>query len=172
MLKRAAQIFLTLILAISGTSLAVSPAYAFDVICPIEVGDGSCGGGSDPGGGAGGGYTTYTLQGAIENQGYETSGYGKRVKIRGYSRFADSSNNRVDADYINVRCYAYDMLGGYTTGYDSENNGALVDIKFASNYVYGVAGGGYRTITVTCSHYAEKNGVQYNATSNTQIDIP
>ncbi|MFE0590280.1 hypothetical protein [Micromonospora echinospora] len=152
-------------------SLAASPAHAFDVICPIEVGDGSCGGSGDTGGGNGG-YTTYTLQGAIENQGYETSGYGKRVKIRGYSRFADSSNNRVDADYINVRCYAYDMLGGYTTGYDAENDGALVDIKFASNYVYGVAGGGYRTITVTCSHYAEKNGVQYNATSNTQIDIP
>ncbi|MEV0329790.1 hypothetical protein AB0H63_25560 [Micromonospora echinospora] len=39
-----------------------------------------------------------------------------------------------------------------------------------SRDVHGV--GGYRTITVTCSHYAEKNGVQYNTTSTMLIDIP
>lgn len=167
MLKRAAAIFAAFVMAITGMWLTAAPAHAFDVICPIEGCSGEGGGG-----GGGGDPITYTLQGVIQNEGYEyeSNGPGKRVKIRGYSRFADPSNDRVDADYINVRCYAYDPLGGNTTKYDSENGGALVDVKFESNPVYGV--GGYRRITVTCTHYAEMNGVQYNTTSNAVIDIP
>ncbi|UYB54003.1 hypothetical protein OCJ37_08750 [Xanthomonas sp. AM6] len=112
------------------------------------------------------------LQGVIENQGYESDngpGGGKRVKIRAYSRFANASNDRVDADYINVRCNAYDQIGnGYTTEYDSENGGALVDVHFASNFVYGI----YRTITVVCAHHATFGVNTYDTTSNAQFTIP
>lgn len=161
---------LAMIAALAGTGLAAAPAQAtVTPPCPI---DSDCGGGGDTGGGGGGGGTqaTYVLQGVIQNEGYESSGQGRRVKIRGYSRLADSGNDRVDADYINVRCSAYDALGGYTTDYDSENNGALVDVHFASNFVYGI--GGYRTITVSCTHHATKNGIVYDTTSTAQINIP
>lgn len=145
-------------------------AQRFEEICPIDT---ECGGDGEGGGSAGGGGTapTYVLQGVIQNQGYETGpGGGKRVKIRGYSRFADVNNNRVDADFISVRCNAYDALGGYTTEYDDESNGALVDVHFASNFVYGVSN--YRRITVVCVHNATNGVNNYSATSTAEIDIP
>jgi hypothetical protein len=160
---------ITLLAAFAGTGLMTTPAYAvFNP--PCEIGSDNCDGGGDGGGGGTG--PTYVLQGVIQNQGYETDPHtgGRRVDIRGYSRLADASNNRVDADYINVRCYAYDALGGWTTDYDSENNGALVDVHFASNFVTGI--GGYRTITVNCTHHATKYGVAYDTTSTAQITIP
>jgi hypothetical protein len=160
---------IALLAALAGPGLMTTPAHALIPQC--DIGDDSCGGGD--GGSTGGGTApAYVLQGVIQNQGYETNPYtyGRRVDIRGYSRLADASNNRVDADYINVRCYAYDALGGWTTDYDSENNGALVDVHFASNFVTGI--GDYRTITVNCTHHATKNGVVYDTTSTAQINIP
>jgi len=155
----------------------VSPAQA--QICLPELSpqdsaqDGvqNCGG--DPGGGGGGGGSPgYTLQGVIQNEGYTTDGAppgGKRVKIRAYSRFADPNNDRVDADYINVRCNARDPYGpGYTTDYDEEGNGALVDVKFASNWVVGE----FRTITIECAHHARYGWLTYDTTSSLQIAIP
>ncbi|MEU3460355.1 hypothetical protein ABZ721_10400 [Streptomyces sp. NPDC006733] len=161
---------LALAAGLVGAGLVAAPAHAtVNPPCPV---DSDCGGGDSGGTGGGGGGTpaTYVLQGVIQNEGYETSGQGRRVKIRGYSRLADANNNRVDADYINVRCSAYDALGGYTTDYDSENGGALVDVHFASNFVYGYSS--YRTIRVNCTHQATKNGVAYATTSTSIIDIP
>lgn len=152
---------------------ARAAGQSFEVICPIEVSDGSgeCGGGDGGGTGGGGVSPTYVLQGVIQNQGYETGpGGGKRVKIRGYSRLANMSNDRVDADFISVRCNAYDNLGGYTTDYDEESNGALVDVHFASNFVYGMST--YRRITVVCVHNATKGVNTYSSTSTAEIDIP
>jgi hypothetical protein len=114
----------------------------------------------------------YTLQGVIQNEGIDSDPNGvphaKRVNIRGYTRFADASNNRVDTDYINVRCYATDQLGQQTTDYDSENNGSLVDVHFASPWVYGE----FRVITVTCTHTGRRGSTDYNTTSTVQITIP
>lgn len=144
-------------------------AQSFEENCPIGTECGGEGGGS--GGSGGGTAPTYVLQGVIQNQGYESGpGGGKRVKIRGYSRFADVNNNRVDADFISVRCNAYDALGGYTTEYDEESNGALVDVHFASNFVYGMSN--YRRITVVCVHNASNGVNSYSATSTAEIDIP
>lgn len=162
-----------LLAAFAGAGLMTAPAHAHAELCEITIDDNTCSGdGGGSGGGGGGTGPAYTLQGVIQNQGYETNPYtgGRRVDIRGYSRLADANNNRVDADYINVRCYAYDALGGWTTDYDSENNGALVDVHFASNFVTGI--GSYRTITVNCTHYATKYGVVYQTSSTAQIDVP
>jgi hypothetical protein len=153
-----------------------TPAHALAEVCepaPIEnvtLAADTCGG--DGGGGGGGTTPTYDLQGVIQTEyyQYDSNHIGRRVHIRGYSRLADASNNRVDADYINVRCYAYDALGHSSTDYDSENNGALVDVHFDSPWVSGI--GGYRTITVNCVHHATKYGVVYDTTSTTQINIP
>lgn len=122
------------------------------------------------GGGSGGGtQATYTLQGVIQHQGNDRdSGGGVHAKIRGYSRFANQNNNRVDADYIEVRCYAYGPTGT-TMDYDSETNGALVDVHFYSSGYPPVGGSGI--VNVQCTHYAEHNGVTYNATSTAQIAI-
>lgn len=125
----------------------------------------------DPGGGGGGGGTqaTYTLQGVIQHQGNDRdSGGGMHAKIRGYSRFADQNNNRVDADYIEVRCTAYGPTGT-TTDYDDETNGALVDVHFYSSGYPPVGGSGI--VNVQCTHHAEHNGLSYDATSTTQIFI-
>ncbi|HYN93939.1 MAG TPA: hypothetical protein VES42_08835 [Pilimelia sp.] len=113
---------------------------------------------------------TYTLQGVIQNEGYQNQYPGARVKIRGYSRFANASNQKVDADRITVHCYAHDALGGYTDEYDIDNDGGLVDVNFASNWVFGY--GVYRIITVNCFHHATNNGVTYDTNSSVQIAIP
>lgn len=134
--------------------------------------------GEEPGGGGGGGGggtipppPTYTLQGVIQNQGYEyqpgPARFG-RVRIRGYSRFANANNDRVDADYMEVRCFAYDPNSNYTTDFDSESNGALVDVHFSSPFVPGGSIG----IRVNCTHYATFRGVTYNSTSTAQIFVP
>ncbi|MGW6746136.1 hypothetical protein ACWGDX_36275 [Streptomyces sp. NPDC055025] len=162
-------IALTAALAVTGMVAAPAQAIIINPPCPID--SDTCGGGGDGGGGGGGGTTpSYVLQGVIQQQGYDSNANGRRVNIRGYSRLADSGNDRVDADFIEVRCNAYDALGGYTTSYDSENNGALVDVHFSSNFVYGI--GPYRTITVQCTHHATKNGISYDTISSTQIAIP
>lgn len=143
-------------------------APSFEENCPIGT---ECGGDGEGGGSSGGGGTapTYVLQGVIQNEGYESGpAGGKRVKIRGYSRFADVNNNRVDADFISVRCNAYDALGGYTTEYDEESDGALVDVHFPSNWIYGA----YRKITVVCVHNATNGVNTYNATSTAEFTIP
>ncbi|MET9252922.1 hypothetical protein [Streptomyces sp. NPDC003717] len=173
MLRRALLAATALTAALAGTATMGPPAAAVDVECPIEIGDGCGGGGDGGGGGGGGGAPSYVLQGVIQVEGYTNAPNGqpgRRVEIRGYSRLANASNDRVDADYINVRCNAYDF-NGYTTDYDSENGGALVDVHFASNWVYGV-GPTYRTITVSCTHHATKYGVDYDTTSTRQIVIP
>lgn len=162
-----------LLASLAGAGLMTAPAHALPICEPSPVENVSFGDGCDGGDGGGGGGTppTYVLQGVIQNQGYDSDPHvphGSRVNIRGYSRLADANNNRVDADYINVRCYAYDPLGGATTDYDSENNGALVDVHFSSNFVYG----SYRTITVNCTHHATKYGIVYDTTSTAQITIP
>lgn len=120
MFKRAATLGIAVFLGLAIPGPASSPGQAIPVDCDPE--NMTC-----PGGGGGG--TTpppvvYNLQGVIQNEGYESYQTGRRVKIRGHSRLANASNDRVDADYINVRCYAYDALGGYTADYDSENGGA------------------------------------------------
>ncbi|WUH90264.1 hypothetical protein OG900_09235 [Streptomyces sp. NBC_00433] len=155
---------IVLLAALAGTGLATAPAQAARPYCTTDPEDHPCGGGT---GGGGGTPPVYTLQGVIQHDHDENAGVGRRAVFRAYSRLADSGNNRVDADYINVRCYAYDQLGGYTTDYDSENNGALVDVTFASNSIPGAL----RTITVNCTHYAEKNGTSYNTTSTMQYSI-
>ncbi|MDQ7758415.1 hypothetical protein RAB70_12150 [Xanthomonas sontii] len=164
-------------IAKAALTLALSLAAPLAMACEPEPGlqqnevlqgdaEASCGGGG------GGSTPVYTLQGVIQNQGYESDGRpagGKRLKIRAYSRFANANNDRVDANYINVRCNAYDQIGnGYTTDYDEEGNGALVDVHFKSNFVYGI----YRKITVVCTHHAEYGANTYDATSNAEIEIP
>ncbi len=185
MSKRNTNTLMVIVAGIAGMLAAPLPTYAAgaDVnLCevnpePLKGSDPSsfCGGGGT--GGGGGGTTpppppppapTYTLQGVIQNEGYESNAYGRRLRIRAYSRFANQNNNRVDADYINVRCTAFDQLGGSTTDYDSENNGALVDVHFNSNFVYGA----FRTITVSCTHNARNGAITYDSTSTTQINIP
>lgn len=151
--------------ALVGTALAAAPAQAtLNPPCPIDQDCGGETGGST--GGGGGTPQTYTLQGVIQHNKDLTDGQGRRAEFRGYSRLADADNNRVDADYINVRCYARDFAG-YTTDYDSENNGALVDVTFQSNTLYGAL----RTITVDCVHHAEKNGIVYDTTSTLQYNV-
>ncbi|SCL67167.1 hypothetical protein [Micromonospora peucetia] len=174
MLRRTAIVGIALLATLAGTGAMAAPAHAWDVICPI--GD-ECGGGGDPGTGPGvpPPAPAYTLQGVIQHEGEEHQGAWPlrqgRVKIRGYSRFANSSNDRVDANYINVRCSAT-VLGYTNNDYDAENNGALVDVHFKSPMVP-VSGVPVqsRTVTVTCIHYAEKNGVSYDATSTAQFVI-
>ncbi|MBO9880294.1 MULTISPECIES: hypothetical protein [Xanthomonas] len=159
-------------IAKAALTLALSLAAPLAMACSTEIeeGPGSCG--YQPPGSGGGSTPVYTLQGVIQNQGYESDNRpagGKRLKIRAYSRFANANNDRVDANYINVRCNAYDPYGnGYTTDYDEEGNGALVDVHFTSNFVYGA----YRKITVVCTHHAEYGANTYDTTSNAQIDIP
>lgn len=166
-----------LMLGLGAVAMAAAPAQALPPRC-WELDD--CIELPPPGGGGGGGTPpapAYTLQGVIElekyghegNWPYRTGG----VKVRGYSRFANASNNRVDADYINVRCYANTLTGYSTTDYDSENNGALVDVHFWSPTipVTGVSPE-FRTITINCVHHATKNGVNYNTTSTRQFVIP
>ncbi|MEL4890018.1 hypothetical protein PQU63_01180 [Xanthomonas protegens] len=165
-------------IAKAALTLALSLAAPLAMACTTEPGqfqnEVGIDNGVECGGGGGGGGSTpvYTLQGVIQNQGYESDGRpagGKRLKIRAYSRFANANNDRVDANYINVRCNAYDQIGnGYTTDYDEEGNGALVDVHFKSNFVYGI----YRKITVVCTHHAEYGANTYDATSNAEIEIP
>ncbi|UZW61936.1 hypothetical protein [Lysobacter enzymogenes] len=165
-----ATVALALILGMA----TIWPAQAQEICLPeLNPQDSaqSCGG--DPGGGGGGGGTPgYVLQGVIQNEGYTTEGAvpgGKRLKIRAYSRLADASNDRVDAHYINVRCNAYDPYGpGYTSDYDEENNGALVDVKFASNSVQGE----FRTVKVVCTHHARFGFLTYDTTSSAEIVVP
>lgn len=154
-------------------SLATAPRTAhaqYQEPCTIDNPD-SCNN-FPPGGGGGGGGTpaaTYTLQGVIQHQGYEYSSGGFRhAKIRGYSRFANQNNDRVDADYIEVRCYAYGPTGT-TMDYDSETDGALVDVHFYSSGYPAIGGSGI--VNVQCTHHAEFRGVTYDATSSSQIAI-
>ncbi|HJU40967.1 MAG TPA: hypothetical protein VJ724_15450 [Tahibacter sp.] len=168
---RPGNLALVFVASLAG-SLAVAPrpAYAqFVEPCTIDNPD-SCNF-PPPGDGGGGGTTgpTYTLQGVIQHQGYDYSSGGFRhAKIRGYSRFANQYNDRVDADYIEVRCYAYGPTGN-TMDYDSETDGALVDVTFYSSGYPAIGGSGI--VNVQCTHYAENDGVVYNATSTAQIAI-
>jgi hypothetical protein len=155
---------------VAALATAPTPAHAqFVQECTIDNPD-SCN--NNPGGGGGGGGTpaaTYTLQGVIQHQGYDYSSGGMRhAKIRGYSRFANQNNDRVDADYIEVRCTAYGPTGN-TMDYDSETDGALVDVHFYSSGYPAIGGSGI--VNVQCTHHAEHNGVTYDATSNAQIAI-
>lgn len=170
---------LALVLAASlAASLATAPSTAhaqYQNIEPCTVDNPESCNQQPPGtGGTGGGGgtptgPTYTLQGVIQHQGYDYSSGGFRhAKIRGYSRFANQNNDRVDADYIEVRCYAYGPTGN-TMDYDSETNGALVDVHFYSSGHPPIGGSGI--VNVQCTHYAEFNGVIYNATSSSQIFI-
>ena len=147
--------------------LMVSLAAPLAMACSIEIeeGPGSCG--YQPPGGGGGTPPTYTLQGVIQDQGNERNSNGWLfAHIRGYSRLADANNDRVDADYISVACNTYGP--GTSSDSDDEHNGALVDVHF---YSAGVPRGGVNTVTVQCTHHAEKNGVSYNTTSTTQIPL-
>ncbi|WP_121401006.1 hypothetical protein [Micromonospora sp. M71_S20] len=162
------KIGIALLICVGGVGAGALPAQAFPVDpCDVWV-DCTPPPPPPPSGPA------YNLQGVIQNEGSEVhpDGYlhGRRAKIRGYSRLATWGNDRVDADYINVRCFAYDALGGYRTDYDSENGGALVDVSFVSNYVTGSTPAA-RTITVSCTHHATKNGVTYETTSSTAIQL-
>ncbi|MFF3867730.1 hypothetical protein [Micromonospora sp. NPDC001898] len=174
MLRRTATVGIALLACLAGTGAVAMPAHAWEPECPID-----CDGGG--GGGGGGGPVTppppaYNLQGVIqlEDTGHEGSWPLRRggVKVRGYSRLATWSNNRVDANYINVRCSAT-VLSYSSDDYDSENNGALVDVSFWSPTVpvTGVPVQS-RTVTVNCTHHAEKNGVNYDTTSTAQFVIP
>ncbi|MGW1059094.1 hypothetical protein [Micromonospora rubida] len=174
MLRRTATVGIALLACLAGAGAVAMPAHAWLPECPIE----ECGGGGD---GGGGGPVTppsspaYNLQGVIqlEETGHEgawplrTGG----VKVRGYSRLATWGNDRVDANYINVRCFA-NVLSYSTQEYDSENNGALVDVHFWSPTVP-VSGVPVqsRTVTVNCVHHAEKYGVSYDTTSTAQFVI-
>ncbi|AGL16578.1 hypothetical protein [Actinoplanes sp. N902-109] len=181
MSTRTVRAIAALVAGLGATGLAAAPAQAFPVCpdMPVET-DATIDDCGQPGGGGGGGGGTapvYTLQGVINleksaNEGtwpYRTGG----VKVRGYSRLANAGNDRVDADYINVRCTAASPLGYTTTDYDSENNGALVDVTFWSPIIptSGVPAA-IRTITVTCVHHADKNGVAYDTTSSAAYVIP
>ena len=140
-------------------------------LCSVDNPD-ACNSPPPIGGGGGGGTPagpTYTLQGVIQQQGFSySSGNFRHAKIRGYSRLANQNNDRVDADYIEVRCYAYGPTGT-TMDYDDETNGALVDVHFYSSGHPPIGGSGI--VNVQCTHYAEFNGVTYNATSSAQIAI-
>ncbi|MDC8012564.1 hypothetical protein [Tahibacter soli] len=149
--------------------VAASLAAPLAAACSIDIeeGPGSCN--YQPPGGGGGTPPTYTLQGVIQHEGNESdSGGGVHARIRGYSRLANQNNDRVDADYIEVRCYAYGPTAT-TMDYDSETNGALVDVHFYSSAHPPIGGSGI--VNVQCTHHAEKNGVTYDATSATQIAI-
>ncbi|WP_017912794.1 hypothetical protein [Xanthomonas sp. SHU 166] len=166
-------------IAKAALTLALSLAAPLAMACEPEPGlqqnevlqgdaEASCGGG-----GGGGSTPVYTLQGVIQNQGYQTENGpagAKRVVIRAYSRFANASNNRIDADYMNVNCKAYDVYGHSGSDYDEERNGALVDVHFKSPWVLGY--GTYRKITVVCTHHAEYGANTYDTTSNMEIQIP
>ncbi|WP_027343278.1 hypothetical protein [Hamadaea tsunoensis] len=169
-MTRTARVVLALMMAFSIAGTA-TPALASEPDCPLD----GCGGGELPPPPGGGGGPTYVLQGVIQkideaHEGAWPSRLGT-IQIRGYSRLANANNDRIDADYINVRCYA-NVLAYSTTDYDSENNGALVDVHFWSPKVptSGVPAAS-RTVTVTCSHHAEKNGVSYDTTSSAQFVI-
>ncbi|KDN22101.1 hypothetical protein DV20_12015 [Amycolatopsis rifamycinica] len=123
------------------------------------------------GGGSGGGTTAaYVLQGVIQTEGTESDGTARRMKLRGYSRFATPGNDRRDADYINVQCTATAQTGAVTGEYDSENGGALVDVHFGSPWIPN--GAFLRSVHVACTHYATKSGVVYETTSAADITIP
>ncbi|OLZ44140.1 hypothetical protein BS329_37565 [Amycolatopsis coloradensis] len=157
-------------LAVAALSLgSIAPAQAD----PIQLPGISEPNPEEPGtGGGSGGSTTaaYILQGVIQNEGLQSDGTGKRVKIRGYSRFATPGNDRRDADYINVRCTATGPGGSTTGDYDSENDGALIDVHFETPWIPN--GAVLRTVHVACSHYATKNGVVYETASATDIAVP
>ncbi|WP_414941254.1 hypothetical protein [Amycolatopsis sp. cmx-11-51] len=157
-------------LAVAALSLgAIAPAQAD----PIQLPGISEPNPEDPGAGGGsGGSTTaaYVLQGVIQKEGLQSDGISKRVKIRGYSRFATPGNDRRDADYINVRCTATGPGGSETGKYDSENGGALVDVDFETPWIPN--GAVLRTVHVACTHYATKAGVVYENTSATDITVP
>ncbi|WP_217809736.1 hypothetical protein [Micromonospora sp. NBS 11-29] len=181
MRARTVRAVVALASGLAASAMAVTPAQAIPVEPPCPIGDDGCGGGSEPPPPGGGGGTppapAYTLQGVIDLEKYGHEGSWPYrvggVKVRAYSRFANAGNNRVDADYINVRCYANDAYGHSTTDYDSENGGALVDVTFWSpvNPVTGVLPQ-FRTITVTCAHHATNNGVNYDTTSTRQFVVP
>ncbi|WP_432906949.1 hypothetical protein ACQP1S_14220 [Micromonospora matsumotoense] len=176
MLKRVATVAITLLSCIAGAGAVAIPAYASEPECSLNCDGGGSGGDpvpptptSPPG-------PAYNLQGVIqlESVGHEGN-WPLRVggiKVRGYSRLATWGNDRVDANYINVRCSAT-ALAYVTNDYDSENNGALVDVTFWSPTVpvTGVPVQS-RTVTVRCTHHAEKNGVNYDAISTAQFVIP
>ncbi|WP_030488154.1 hypothetical protein [Micromonospora chokoriensis] len=176
MFTRTAQAAIALMVGLSVAVASAAPAQAWLPECPID----DCGGGEGGGGGGGGGGTppgpAYNLQGVIqlEEVGHDGAWPYRLggVKVRGYSRLANQSNDRVDANYINVRC-STSVLSYSTNDYDSENNGALVDVHFWSPTVP-VSGVPVqsRTVTVNCSHHAEKNGVSYDTTSTAQFVIP
>ncbi|MFI0795882.1 hypothetical protein ACH4OY_24830 [Micromonospora rubida] len=172
MLRRTATVGIALLACLAGAGAVAMPAHASIAECPTE----ECGGG-----GGGEGPVTppspaYNLQGVIqlEATGHEGSWPFRSggVKVRGYSRLATWGNDRVDADYINVRCFAT-VLSYTTQEDDSENNGALVDVHFWSRIVP-VSGVPVqsRTVTVNCVHHAEKYGVSYDTTSTAQFVIP
>ncbi|WP_329108719.1 hypothetical protein OG792_08745 [Micromonospora sp. NBC_01699] len=176
MLRRATTLGIALLASLALTGVAAMPAQAWLPECPI---DSECGGGGGGEGGGGGGTPpgpAYNLQGVIqlEDTGHEGAWPLRLggIKVRGYSRLATWGNDRVDANYINVRCSAT-VLSYSTQEYDSENNGALVDVHFWSPTVpvTGVPAQS-RTVTVTCIHHAEKNGVNYDTTSTAQFVIP
>jgi hypothetical protein len=146
-------------LAMASAAQACSP--------DIEEGPGSCG--YQPPGGGGGNPPRYVLQGEIQNQGYEDgSNRSKFLKIRAYSRFADQNNDRVDADYINVRCTAFGVVGG-ASDYDSENGGALVDVHFGVGPIApGMIG---VPVTVQCTHHATYGTTTYDTTSTSTIYV-
>lgn len=166
-LRRAATLGTAVLLALASPGLAAT-AHAKPVNCDPEVE--TC-----PGEGTPHPPIIYNLQGVIQDEGYESDGgigQGRRVKIRGYSRLANASNDRIDADNIYVQCFAHDAIFGHppTSEADSEDGGALVDVHFDSPWVYGVAN--FRVITVNCTHTARKNGINYTATSTRQITVP
>ncbi|MFG2049354.1 hypothetical protein ACGFIW_18220 [Micromonospora sp. NPDC048935] len=175
MLRRASTLGVALLACFAFIGVNALPAQAWVPECPV---DSECGGGGGGEGGGGGGTPpapTYNLQGVIqlEDTGHEGSWPLRAggVKVRGYSRLATWGNDRVDAYYINVRCSA-SVLSYSTHDYDSENNGALVDVTFWSPTVpvTGVPVQS-RTVTVNCIHHAEKNGVNYDTTSTAQFVI-
>ncbi|MFJ6199022.1 hypothetical protein [Micromonospora sp. NPDC092111] len=174
MLRRTATVGIALLACLAGTGAVAMPAYASEPDCSLNCDGG--GGGGDPVPPPPPPPPAYNLQGVIqlEGTGHEGTWPLRRggIKVRGYSRLATWGNDRVDANYINVRCSAT-VLGYSTNDYDSENNGALVDVTFWSPIVpvTGVPVPS-RTVTVNCTHYAEKNGVNYNATSTAQFVIP
>ncbi|MFI9638842.1 hypothetical protein ACIG87_02065 [Micromonospora sp. NPDC051925] len=178
MLRRFATVGIALLACLAGTGAVAMPAHASEPDCSLNCDGGGSGG--DPGPGNPGTppptSPAYNLQGVIqlESVGHEGT-WPLRVggiKVRGYSRLATWSNDRVDANYINVRCSAT-VLSYATNDYDSENNGALVDVTFWSPIVpVGGVPAQSRTVTVNCTHHAEKNGVNYDATSTAQFVIP
>ena len=179
MLKRSATVGVALLACFAATGAVAMPAHASEPDCSLNC-DGGGGGGTgdpgDPGTPPPPSSPAYNLQGVIqlESVGHEGAWPFRvgGIKVRGYSRLATWSNDRVDANYINVRCSAA-VLSYSTNDYDSENNGALVDVTFWSPTVpvSGVPAQS-RTVTVNCTHHAEKNGVNYDTTSTAQFVIP